>query len=227
MLAMGEHFAFVVVPVLIHHHVATGAAAARCALGRRALGVDYGLKRVGLAVSVGVAPRLLNRLDEQDATIAAKAVAAAANDHLAEEIVLGLPLNSAGEQGDQAERTLAFAKLVTQAAPHLPLVLLDERFTSAEADVLLQGRSPEERVALRDSVAAAGILERYFAPAGEALPIPFHTPAPSQQKPVSSKGGASQISFKEWREQRMLEARVQSEVMGLAKKGKRKRKGKR
>eukprot|EP00171_Calliarthron_tuberculosum_P014932 IDg14932t1 len=122
--------AFLPVPVLTHRRRPASFVVTRCALGRRALGVDYGLARVGLAVSVGVAPRLLPRVDEDSAFAAAKAVAAAARDHLAEEIVLGLPLNSSGERGDQAKLTLAFAALLAEAAPHLPLLLLDERFTS-------------------------------------------------------------------------------------------------
>lgn len=183
------------------------------------MGVDYGLSRIGLAISVGIAPRLIPRLDERDATRAARGVAKVAREHLAEEIVLGLPLNSAGEQGEQAKVTIIFAKLVCEEAPHLPLLLLDERFTSAQADYMLASVKPEERAFLRDSVSAACLLQRYFADGGgEVKPYLFHTPIIRRRE---GRGETREVpSYREWRAQRMKRAQEDAATMRKKKKGK-------
>lgn len=196
----------------------------RCALGRRALGVDYGLARTGLAVSVGIAPRPLLRIDARDATTAASLVAAAARENLADEIVLGLPLNAAGERGEQAEKTLLFARKLAQAAPRLPLLLLDERFTSQEADAVLAHLDPETRRALRDSAAAASLLERYFAEGDDVRPTRFYDPPPVEVGSRSVREGRA--SYGEWKAAAVKAAAEQAAAMPSVKGRRRKRKGK-
>lgn len=198
--------------------------ACHCALGRRALGVDYGLARIGLAVSVGVAPRPLPRVESRDAAAAAGLVATAARENLADEIVLGLPLNAAGERGEQAERTLAFAEKLARAAPRLPLMLLDERFTSQEADAVLVHLDQDTRRALRDSAAAAALLERYFSEGGEARPTRFYDP-PAEAARVES-GREEGVSYAEWKKAAVQAAAEQAAAMPAAKRGRRKWKGK-
>lgn len=203
------------------------AAVPQCAVGKRALGVDYGLARVGLAVSVGVAPRLLSALHVRNPRAAASAVADAARANLAEEIVLGLPLNLEGEYGEQANRTLLFAKHLVRSAPWVPLLLLDERFTTTEADALLSelGMGRDERIALRDSAAAAQILTRYFAGPGEVTPQRFYTPPPHYQQlgateSTSSNHQHTTLSYREWRAQRIKAAQEHARILANKKRRK-------
>lgn len=177
----------------------------RCALGRRALGVDYGLSRVGLAVSVGIAPRLLPLLHERDAEIVAQRVARAAHEYMADDIVLGLPLNSEGKVGDQAKRTMTFARLLTVAAPRHRLYLLDERFTTAQANEMLIGNA--NAALLRDSIAAANILARYFTQQGEVRPELFYEPQAQVCNETKVQCDDEKMSFMEWKKAKMREAK--------------------
>ncbi len=202
----------------------------RCALGKRALGVDYGLSRVGLAVSVGISPRPLARVETRDVCAAVEAVVAAARENLADEIVLGLPLNASGGRGEQAERTLAFATQLARASPTTRLLLVDERFTSQEADELLEGKPREERLAMRDSVAAAAILDRYFSERGEAAAEVFYEPErmwPVRGGVRAGEGCVQRQSFAEWKREKMQAAVEQEAELGGGKPVRRKRKGKR
>jgi putative Holliday junction resolvase len=131
----------------------------------RVLAVDYGTRRVGLALSdpTGVAleplPPLPRRGDDQ----AAREVAAVAQRADARTIVVGLPLRTDGTEGPEAAAARAFARKVaryTQAAVRL----WDERFTTQQADRLLVGSGlrRERRRTVRDGVAAALLLQSYL-----------------------------------------------------------------
>lgn len=189
--------------------------------------MDYGTRRIGLAVSIGVAPRLLPHLRESDAKRSASAVASCAVSNLCDEIVLGLPLNSRGEEGEQAAMTLKFAKLLVSEAPSLRLVLIDERFTSQEADAYMLESVPLEKHAeLRDSVAAATILQRYFADGnGEVQGKVYYTPPPITERKRDKVEGdeSSRMTFDEWRKSQMEQAAANLDA--LPKRGKKKKKG--
>ncbi|OSX76096.1 hypothetical protein BU14_0207s0015 [Porphyra umbilicalis] len=104
--------------------------------GTRALGVDYGLRRTGLASGVGYASRPLPRLTHgRSPDGAAEAVAtAAAGVRL---IVVGLPLNGAGREGDQCVATRRFVARLVARAPWAAVWLYDERWSSQEGGAAL------------------------------------------------------------------------------------------
>ena len=194
----------------------------RCALSRRALGVDYGLSRVGLAVSIGIAPRLLPIYRERDATLVAKHVATTAHEYMAQDIIVGLPLNSSGERGEQAKLTIEFANLLTATTPHHHIYLLDERFTTTQANEILRNNS--NAATLRDSLAAANILERYFAKCGEVRPELFHEPVTSVFAETSvSRDNNEMVSFEEWKKMKMREAKQLAETLAKEKKRRRRK----
>ena len=132
----------------------------------RILGIDYGRKRIGLAVSdetetlasplpVHRRQRTLNHdLWTLKRLIASQGVC---------RLVIGLPLNMDGTQGEMAEEALAFANQLSQLT-ELPFEPVDERRTSAEAErVLIQGDvSRKKRRELRDGLAAVLILQSYL-----------------------------------------------------------------
>jgi putative pre-16S rRNA nuclease len=129
------------------------------------LGIDAGERRVGVALSdeLGLLASPLVVLDRRRGL-------APLLDRLAElarrervgRIVVGLPLNADGSEGQQARRARNFA-LVAERVIGLPVTLWDERLSTREAEAIVraQGRTRRRRVDL-DAVAAAVILQDYL-----------------------------------------------------------------
>lgn len=128
------------------------------------LGIDYGGQRVGLAVSVGFAPRPIDVLSHGNVeSLIARILDVASTERVA-RIVVGLPLNADGTEGPQADVTRKFAKLLA-AETLLPVMLWDERHTSqqAEEQMIAAGTSAKARREKLDAIAAALLLQDFFA----------------------------------------------------------------
>jgi putative holliday junction resolvase len=126
-------------------------------------GIDYGRKRIGLAVSDGQAAypvelierRSLKRdLEEIRARLVAREVSL---------VIVGLPLNMDGAEGPSARAARAFAHHLAEAAG-VAVEMFDERLTSVEAEERLREASASRmtKKASRDAVAAAIILEGWL-----------------------------------------------------------------
>ena len=131
------------------------------------LGVDFGLARVGVAISSGFAPMPLTVLpcggdEEKDFVAVAQAVARICAGEGAKQVVLGMPYNSSGGEGEQAAITRAFATHLANAVVPRPVFLWDERFSSAEASMRMNGGRGAARGQALDAHAAAVILEDFF-----------------------------------------------------------------
>ncbi len=129
------------------------------------LSVDYGRVRTGLAVcdknEVIASPVAVIKEVRQE--ILAEKIAAAAKEHHAEQIVLGLPRNMDGSEGESARNVRAFRELLLQKTG-LEVVLRDERCTTVTAHGYLNDTDTrgKKRKAVVDSVAAVIILEDYL-----------------------------------------------------------------
>jgi putative Holliday junction resolvase len=132
----------------------------------RLLAVDFGEKRIGLAVSdargavvvpVGAVAR---RSDSQ----AAAAVAEEAREREVERIVVGHPVRSGGVETLLARRARNFARRLAEVSG-LPVDLHGEALTSRAADEALEsaGVPRTRRAAARDAEAAAALLRDYLA----------------------------------------------------------------
>jgi len=132
----------------------------------RLLAVDFGEKRIGLAVSdargavvvpVGAVAR---RNDAQ----AAAAVAEEARVRGVERLVVGHPVRSGGVETLLARRARNFARRLAEASG-LPVDLFGEALTSLAADETLEraGVPAARRAAARDAEAAAVLLRDYLA----------------------------------------------------------------
>jgi putative Holliday junction resolvase len=121
----------------------------------RVLALDYGTARCGCAISdpTGTLVRPLEAVEPPDAGAIADLVAVEG----AEKVVVGLPTTLAGEEGEQARLSRAFAAELTELLD-VPVETYDERLTTRMAD-----RSAREGArADRDSLAAAHLLESYL-----------------------------------------------------------------
>jgi len=131
----------------------------------RVLAVDWGLRRIGLALSdpTGLLASGLPTLEVKSRNEAIERVADVAREREAERIVVGLPLLLSGERGEAAQQAEAFAAALAASAG-LPVETLDERLTSAlstrrlhEAGV--RGARAKARV---DQGAAIALLETWL-----------------------------------------------------------------
>jgi putative holliday junction resolvase len=131
----------------------------------RILGIDYGLKRVGLALSdpLGIFASGLTTLPNKSAKQLLKELQAVINEHQVEKLVMGLPVRSTGELGTAAEAVQAFGNELSKATG-LPVFYEDERFTSVIAQQALQaqGVQPSRQKHLVDQTSAALILQQYL-----------------------------------------------------------------
>jgi putative pre-16S rRNA nuclease len=137
----------------------------------RVLGIDYGGRRTGLALSdpTGLLARPWKTVSHAgDAAAAARAIAAEIDRLIAEDdglecIVIGLPRRLGGEPNDQTAHVEAFASGL-RGVTSLPVILQDERLTSRAADELLARRERDwrRRKEQLDAMAAALILQDYL-----------------------------------------------------------------
>ncbi|MFZ0626609.1 MAG: Holliday junction resolvase RuvX [Acidimicrobiia bacterium] len=128
----------------------------------RHLGVDYGSRRVGLAISDGLG-LIAHPLAVVGAADAVSEIARLVAEEEVRTIVVGLPTGLGGTEGASAEGARALAEELG-TLDGVDVVLLDERFTSriAEQTLLDQGVKRRERRAIVDKVAASILLQEYL-----------------------------------------------------------------
>ena len=141
----------------------------------RALGIDYGRKRIGLALSDASGQlarpwKVMARIGNPTqvaAALAGEVRALADGDEVVGVVVIGYPRRLSGEANEQtaAVQTLAdrLQKLLT-----VPIVLQDERLSSHEAEELLARREKDwrKRKLQLDAMSAAVILQDYLDTGG-------------------------------------------------------------
>jgi putative Holliday junction resolvase len=131
----------------------------------RVLGVDPGSRRMGLAVSDedGYIASPHATLEGGEVERAARGVVEQARQLGVERIVIGLPLELDGREGDAARRARQLAARVAELSK-LDVTLWDERLSSraAERALAASGMRGAERKRRVDRVAAALILQSYL-----------------------------------------------------------------
>src|SRR4051794_6000739 len=131
----------------------------------RALGLDIGKRRIGLAVSdpLGLLARPLETVQSVSLNVDCVRIAEIAHGVEATLIVIGDPLHMSGDAGTMSNRAHKFgAKL--QEVSGLPVEYCDERLTSVEAQRILEdaGVPPKKVRQQIDAMAAAVILQSYL-----------------------------------------------------------------
>ena len=127
------------------------------------LGIDYGEKRIGIAVAHGIArlPRQLTTLSNSPEVVGEiQQLVAREGIGL---VVVGLPRSMDGRLHAQAERVEGFAAKLAQTI-QVPVKLVDETLTSIQAEQILTNGAKNKNLAKGsiDAMSAALILERYF-----------------------------------------------------------------
>lgn len=131
------------------------------------MAVDYGSKAIGLAISdelqVTVRPLTTIRRERKKHRQVIESLCNLVDEYQVATVVVGLPLNMDGTRGEAVEKVESF---ISELQPRLsvPIVTIDERLTSYEADQILRemGASQKERKAKSDEYAAVLILQDYL-----------------------------------------------------------------
>lgn len=134
----------------------------------RLLGLDYGSKTVGVAVSdpLGYTAQPLETITRKEENKLRRTLARIeelTKEYRIEKIILGYPVNMDGSAGERAELALAFQAMLERRTG-LEVVMQDERLTTVAADEILQecGMPREKRKSVIDQVAAGIILQDFM-----------------------------------------------------------------
>jgi putative Holliday junction resolvase len=131
----------------------------------RVLAVDPGRRYLGLALSdpSGLFAHPLATLAHQTRAADAERIAAAADSHGVQLILIGYPLNTEGQPGPQARHAENLAAAV-RARTALPVILHDESFSSLTAGEAMRAAGKKRRARREDihAAAAAAILQSYL-----------------------------------------------------------------
>ena len=128
----------------------------------RSLGIDYGTKRIGLALSdpEGRMAVPLDTLQRKDDRSALRAIAALARREGVGRFVVGEPVGLDGTRGEAAERARRFGERLAEMTG-LPVEMVNESLTSVEAAERLRaaGVDPRRNPERLDAVAAQILLQ--------------------------------------------------------------------
>ncbi|MGE5324186.1 MAG: Holliday junction resolvase RuvX [Actinomycetota bacterium] len=134
-------------------------------LSGRILAIDYGSRRMGLAVSdaLGITAQGLETLERRNKRSDFARLERLIREYQIAEIVLGNPLRMSGEEGTQSRKVAEFADELRRRFG-LPVHLWDERLTSSEANRLLREAevSLQKRAQAVDRMAATLILQSFL-----------------------------------------------------------------
>ena len=134
----------------------------------RILGLDYGSKTVGVAVSdpLGLTAQKVEtiwRKQENKLRQTLARIKELVDEYQIEQIVLGFPKNMNNTVGERAEKALEFGEMLKKRTG-LEVIMWDERLTTVEADRTLieAGVRRENRKQYLDGIAAVFILQGYL-----------------------------------------------------------------
>jgi len=137
-------------------------------ISMRIMGLDYGSKTVGVAVSdlLGMTAQpveTITRKDENKLRKTCARIEELVKEYGVTKIVLGLPKHMNDDIGDRAEKSIAFGEMLKRRTG-LEVVMWDERLTTVEAEQTLIECNVrrEDRKKYIDQIAAVFILQGYM-----------------------------------------------------------------
>lgn len=138
----------------------------------RALGLDVGSKRIGVAVSdpLGITAQGIETILRKNKRQVFGELTKIIQQYSVSEIVVGYPLRMSGSEGTQSEKMQVFAEDLRKQFG-LPVHLWDERLTSSQANRILREAdlSIKKRAGAVDRMAAVLILQSWMEARDAAL----------------------------------------------------------
>lgn len=135
----------------------------------RILGLDYGDKTIGVAVSdpfgwTAQGLEIIRRESPAEYKKSLKRLSELVQEYNPEIFVLGYPKNLDNSEGERCVKTKAFAERLERRFPKTEVVLWDERFSTIAAERALREAelSHEKRKSVIDKMAAVHILQGYL-----------------------------------------------------------------
>jgi putative Holliday junction resolvase len=131
----------------------------------RILGLDYGSKRIGVAIcdELGITVRGLATITRKNRRQDLEEIERFIGTYAVEKIVIGYPIKLDGTEGIQCEKISKFARLL-EFTFSLPVIKWDETLTTKEAEeiLILSNMRRERRKSEIDKLAACLILQGYL-----------------------------------------------------------------
>ena len=134
----------------------------------RILGLDFGMKTIGVAVSdpfgwTAQGVEIIRRKEENNLKSSVERLKAICDEYQVEKIVLGLPKNLNNTSGEKKKKTEAFKRRIERDI-NIPVELWDERLSTVGAErILLEADlSRARRKQVIDKMAAVFILQGYL-----------------------------------------------------------------
>ena len=134
----------------------------------RYIAIDYGIARTGLAMcdesETFVSPLCRTQMHKKKLHLMLEQLSQLLKENEIEGIIVGLPLNMDGTEGDQAKLTRYFAEKSLPTITDLPVTLHDERLSSHHAEGQLSGIgiTRAQKKQKKDMLAACNILNDYL-----------------------------------------------------------------
>ena len=146
-----------------------------------ALGIDHGDARIGVAATdpCGILAHPVETIDCGRADPIER-IASIVSARGIRTLVVGLPLRMDGSEGTSAAKVRAFAGLLRERLPDIPMVLVDESLTTASAAAKLHqaGRNARQQKSLIDQAAAVEILNLWMEEGGTPQGVQASRPHP-------------------------------------------------
>ncbi len=146
-------------------------------MGHRYLGLDFGSKTVGVAVSdplnlTAQGVEIIRRPQENKLRRTLARIEELIEEYAVTDIVLGLPRNMNYTIGERGEKTLEFKEMLIRRTS-LPVYLWDERLTTVSADKTMMeaGVRREHRKEYVDQIAASFILQGFLDRLASGQPL--------------------------------------------------------
>ena len=131
----------------------------------RILALDYGDKRIGVAVSdpLGIIAQALETITVSNKRKSFERIQEIIREKNAVKIIVGMPFNMDGTKGERAEVTERFISEL-QRVVSIEIIPWDERLTSVQAKriMVFRGQKTGTNKAKVDKLAAALLLENYL-----------------------------------------------------------------
>ncbi|MDD5020887.1 MAG: Holliday junction resolvase RuvX [Endomicrobiaceae bacterium] len=133
----------------------------------RFLGIDYGKKRIGLALSdiMAIFAQPFDVIESKGIKNDALNILKISKENSVSCIVIGIPIRLDTSEGEMAELTKEFIEELKKLTTEIKIDVIDERLTTTQAERMLTeeaNMSREKRKNVRDKIAATFILQTYL-----------------------------------------------------------------